>query len=104
MSSRLDRVKDWNAFAIECKYQLDVMATKSGVSERTLRRYIHQKLGSSPKVWVDQARVKGITEEISQGNLVKTAAADFYFKQRSHLSKFFKRVTGKAPTKYRQRC
>ena len=100
MGSRLDRIRDWNALAAECHYQLEAMARKSVVSQRTLRRYFQKKLGTRPKTWLDIVRVKGVAEHISQGDLVKTAAADFHFKQRSHLSKVFKRVTGKPPTQY----
>jgi AraC-like DNA-binding protein len=100
MTSQLDRIKDWNSLAAECNYRVDAMARKGGVSARTLRRYFHEKFGTSPKAWVDVRRLEGAMDEISNGSLVKTAAADFYFKQRSHLWKVCKRITGKSPTKY----
>jgi AraC-like DNA-binding protein len=98
MSWRLNLVKDWQALAVECHYSLDAMAKSCGVSARTLRRHFHVKFGVSPKAWIDQARAKSVAEQVLRGDLVKTAAADHYFKQRSHASKFFKRVTGSTPT------
>jgi AraC family transcriptional regulator, transcriptional activator FtrA len=97
MCRQLD-VKDWQALAVKCQYSLHALAKCLGVSPRTLRRHFHEQFGVSPKVWIDRVRAQSVAEQVSRGDLVKTAAAEHYFKQRSHLSNFFKRVTGKAPT------
>lgn len=100
MSKHLYRVKDWKALAIECRFQAEAMARKCGVSERTLRRYFRKQFGVNVKVWVDDNRAKIAMEHLLKGDLVKTAAADLNFTQRSQFSKFFKRITGRAPTNF----
>lgn len=100
VNKRLYRVKDWSAVAIACGFQLEAMAKKYDVSQRTLRRHFQRQFGVRLKVWVDVKRVGIAAEYLSKGSLVKTTAADLNFTQRSQFSKFFKRLTGSAPTNY----
>ena len=103
MSRRLNRIKDWNTAAIECGFQLEGMAKRCGVSERTLRRHFQKEFGVNLKVWVDGKRARIAAEHLLKGDLVKTTAADLNFTQRSQFSKFFKRLTGTAPTKFTEK-
>jgi AraC-like DNA-binding protein len=100
MSKRLNRVTDWNAVAIDCKFQTGKMAVKCGVSGRTLRRHFLEVFGISLKAWVDCKRASIAAEHLVRGDLVKTTAAELDFSQRSQFSKFFKRVKGSSPTNY----
>jgi AraC-like DNA-binding protein len=103
MSKRLERIKDWKELAVDCGFQLEVMAKRCGVSERTLRRHFQRQFSINPKTWVDRKRAGIAAEHLRNGDSVKTTAADLQFTQRSQFSKFFKRVSGTAPGHYAQR-
>jgi AraC-like DNA-binding protein len=98
MSLKKDSDSDWERSAADCKYNLALMAKTQGLSVRTLRRRFRETFGLPPKIWIDRLRAKAVIKHILRGDLVKTAAANNGFKQRSHLSKFLKRLTGKAPS------
>jgi AraC-like DNA-binding protein len=97
MSARLHHIKDWNAIAINCHFQLQAMAKKVGVSERTLRRHFQKIFGVNAKAWVDASRAAIAAEYLLNGEPVKMTAAELNFTQSSHFSKFFKRLSGSAP-------
>lgn len=100
MGSRLDRRSDWEELASECGYRVEEIARKCRVSPRQLQRHFLLLFGSTPKRWLDELRAQAAAEQISAGELVKTASSNLHFKQASHFTRFFKRVKGMTPQKY----
>jgi len=100
MRSRLDRVKDWDAVAIECHFQVHAVALKFNLSDRQLQRYFQQHFGTTPKAWMDARRIEIAVEHLLNGDPVKVVANNLNFKQPSTFSNFFKRHKGTSPTKY----
>jgi AraC-like DNA-binding protein len=98
MSSRLERITDWEILAKECTFSAKKMAERCGISTRQLRWYFQEYRGFALKKWLDDLRVEVAAEMLEKGEPVKSIAVDLGFKQRSHFSKFFKRVTGIAPS------
>jgi AraC-like DNA-binding protein len=98
MASRLDRVQNWEHLAREYGYQIPQIAKRQHVSERQLRRYFRRRFGVTAKEWLDTLRARDATEQLVRGDLVKTVSGDLNFKQRSHFSKFVKRVLGTPPS------
>ena len=100
MPSRLDRVKDWDAVAIECHFHVHAVALKFHVTDRQLERYFQKRFGITPKAWMDEKRIDIAIEHLLNGDPVKVVASDLRFKQRPAFSNFFKRLKGTAPTNY----
>ena len=99
MSSRLDRITDWEMLAKQCEFSAKKMAERCGISTRQLRWYFQEYRGGfALKKWLDDLRAEVAAEMLEKGEPVKSIAVDLGFKQRSHFSKFFKRVTGIAPS------
>jgi AraC-like DNA-binding protein len=102
MSSRLDRITDWQAEAVQCGFQLEKLARACGVSERTLRRYFQRKFGVTPKHWRDARRLEMAFLGLLAGEQVKATASNLKFKHREALSAFIKRQTGSPPRDFRR--
>jgi len=98
MASRLDRITDWKSIAEQCGFSATKMAQQCGISTRQLRWYFREYRGLALKKWLDDLRVEVAAMMLQNGDSVKSIAVDLGFKQRSHFSKFFKRVTGTAPS------
>jgi len=98
MSSRLDRITDWEMLGKQCGFSATRMAEQCGISTRQLRWYFQACRGFALKKWLDDLRAEAAVEMLERGEPVKSIAVDLGFKQRSHFSKFFKRVTGIAPS------
>jgi len=94
MPSRLDRVKDWDAIAIECNFHVHSVALKFQIADRHLQRYFQKRFGMTPKVWMDSRRIEIAIEHLLKGDPVKAVA------KRSAFSNFFKRLKSTAPTNY----
>lgn len=98
MASRLDRITDWEMIAEQCGFSAAKMAEQCGISTRQLRWYFRECRGFALKKWLDELRAEAAAKMLQNGDSVKSIAVDLGFKQRSHFSKFFKRVTGIAPS------
>jgi len=98
MSSRLDRIREWEELATNSEFSAAKMAETCGISTRQLRWYFRECRGRQLKKWLDDLRAQAAVERLRRGESVKSIAIELGFKQRSHFSKFFKRVTGHAPT------
>ena len=102
MSSRLDRVEDWIAVAMNCEFRLGKMAKAFDVSERTLRRHFRERYGISAREWRDAKRLEIALASLSCGEQVKSTSGDARFKHREALSAFIKRQTGSPPRDFRR--
>jgi AraC-like DNA-binding protein len=101
MSSRLDRITNWEQFAAQSGYCLEEMARKCRMSSRQLRRYFQEHHGVPPKQWLDELRARAAVEQLARGDLVKTVSADLHYKQPSNFVRLFKRLKGTTPKNHR---
>ena len=100
MPSRLDRVKDWDAIAIECDFQVHAVALRFQIAERHLQRYFLKRFGMNPQAWMDSRRIEIAIEHLLNGDPAKAVANNLNSRQRSALSNFFKHLKGTAPTNH----
>jgi AraC-like DNA-binding protein len=97
---RLKLVRNWPAVAAECGYQLQEIARKFGVSDRTVRRHIQTRFDAKPKEWLNELRARVAVQQLAKGESVKNVSKACHFAQTSSFTKFFKRMKGEIPTKY----
>ena len=100
MHSRLDKVKDWDAVATECHFQVHAVARKFQVTDRQLQRYFQRHFATTPKAWMDARRIDIAIAHLMKGESVKAVANNLNFKQPSTFSNFFKRHKGTSPSNY----
>jgi AraC-like DNA-binding protein len=99
MSSRLDRITDWEARAVKCGYSAQGLARECEVSPRELRWYFKRARGLSPKKWLDGLRASAALAKLESGASVKAVSAEVNYKHPSAFDRFIKRVTGRLPGK-----
>lgn len=77
------------------------LCTETGLSERTLQRLIHRRLGLTPKWLIQRRRLQEAAELLrtTTGTLAGTAAMLGYADQ-AHFTRDFSRVTGTTPSKF----
>jgi AraC-like DNA-binding protein len=97
VSKKLDQIQDWNLLAVQNGFRLKAMAAACAISERQLRRYFQDKFRVNPKLWLDTCRALAAVERLRAGDQAKKVSADLGFLQRSHFSRFLKRVHGATP-------
>jgi len=100
MISHLDRVRDWAPLAEAARYRSNELARHCSVSLRQLERYFANRLGISPRDWLDQHRMLEAAERLQKGDYVKTVAGDLYFKDAPHFCRWFKRHFGLSPLSF----
>jgi AraC-like DNA-binding protein len=100
MSSRLDRVSDWETKARTAHYRSRELAILCKCSERQLERYFQKIRGMPPGRWLMTVRLEDAKTELKQGGLVKEIASQLGFKQVSHFCRVFKDHFGMPPTRY----
>ena len=98
MTSRLDRIFDWEKAAREAGYRARMLAEQAGVTDRHMRRYFRWRFGLPPQAWIDELRLRKCKPLLEQGQSVKSVALSLGFKQVSHFSSFFKDASGMTPT------
>lgn len=97
MSSRLDRITNWEEQARLAHYRASEMAKLIQVSGRHLRRYFLAMFGVSPQQWIDRVRFREAHRLIVMGESVKSTAYSLGFKQSSHFCASFRRAFGATP-------
>jgi AraC-like DNA-binding protein len=100
MSSRLDRIEDWEALARDSRFRINEMASRCGVSARQLERYFMSRFGERPYSLLNRVRLKDVKRLLSGGESVKAAAFEVGYKQSSNLSREFKKAFGVRPTSF----
>lgn len=101
MSSRLDRKRGWERLAAQCDYRVDEMARRCQVSTRQLERHFLAVFKTTPKRWIDEVKAHAALQEMMRGESVKATATGLKFKHASSFTRFFKRVKGATPTKFK---
>ncbi len=103
MSSRLDRIEDWDREAIRARYRVTTLAIQCQVTGRQLQRYIFNKFGSAPHVWLMRKQLKTAETFLSEGASVKEAACQAGFSREDIFSRRFKQYYDITPKEFRVR-
>lgn len=98
MSSRLDRVTNWEEQARLAHYRASKMAELIQVSDRHLRRYFVAHYAVSPQDWINQLRMRESRYLLLKRETVKSVAYQLGYKQVSHFCSVFKRHFGITPS------
>ena len=84
-------------------HTIDFYASRLCLTPRYLSTIIKQASGKSAKQWIDDALVTRIMIDLKHSDKpVARISDDMGFPNASFLTKFFKRMTGKTPSQYRE--
>ena len=104
MSSRLDRMTDWDNLSALCNYRVGEMARYCKCSRRQLQRFFLLHFEKTPKQWLDEIRARIAAQEIARGDLLKSVSNDLKFKDPASFTRFFKRLQGTTPNNFSQKA
>jgi len=97
MSSRLDRVKDWEGLTKLARYTVCGLAKKVKCTDRQLRRHF-AKRGTTPRRWMQELRLRKAASGLLQGEDVKNASAEAGYQHPASFSRAFHRLYNKPPS------
>lgn len=89
--------------ARECRYRVDQVCNRIGLSERHLRRVFEDGLGISPKEWMRQERMVAARAFLREGSPVKEVAIDLGFTTHKVFSREFQLFHGVSPTDFQRK-
>jgi len=98
MNSELNHIQNWTDLAKETNWSASALATKCGVSVRTLERHFLRQTGKSPKTWLTDERMRRAAELLQDDSSVKEVATRLGFTNQQHFSREFKRQKGCPPS------
>jgi transcriptional regulator GlxA family with amidase domain len=98
MSSRLNLVQNWPELARQVKWSVKALATKCGVSVRTLRRHFLKQMGQSTKAWLAAERQRQAVELLHNGSSVKETATSMGYNQPANFTRKYKNHWGVCPS------
>jgi len=90
MSVHLKHIQNWAELAREANWSVSTLATRCGISQRTLQRYFVEQFGKTPKAWLLERRLELGIELLRGGSIVKEVAAHVGYKHSSDFSRAFK--------------
>jgi len=96
--SRLDRVTDWSKYVRRADYCVATLARKLNVTPRQLERHFQTTQQMTPKVWIDNIRMKDAKRMLRRGASIKEVAIRIGFRYPEHFARAFERVHGMAPS------
>jgi AraC-like DNA-binding protein len=103
MSSRLDRITDWDGLAKSGHYAAAQLASACGVTPRQLERYFQARHGEAPHHWLRALRMSAALKLISHQTpikRIKMVAADLHYKDPAHFCHDFKDYYGTCPSSF----
>ena len=95
--SRLVRIQEWEALAVEAGYDPATMAALCPISLRQLERFFKTRFGKSPRAWVMELRCRRARELIQRGYSNKAIVLELNFADESHICHAFKKMYGRPP-------
>jgi len=100
MSSRLDRVENWEALAKAAHFRIAEIALRRGVSVRTVERYFSTRFHVCPHSWINRFRFDEAKRLLSLGKSVKEVAGALHFQNAAYFSYAFKKEFGVSPSQW----
>jgi AraC-like DNA-binding protein len=97
MRSRLERIQDWEALAIDAGYEPGAIAALCPISLRQLERFFVIRFGKTPRSWAIELQCRRARELIERGYSNKAVVTELNFADESHLCHAFKNVYGCPP-------
>ncbi|SRR6266542_2668138 len=98
MSSRLERIVEWESRGRSAGYRVSKLARSLKITPRQLERFFQGAFDKPPKAWLDDLRIQDAVILMRSGMLVKEVAAQLGFKNSTHFSRAFKRLRATNPT------
>lgn len=90
----------WSRLARRSGFRLQDLVQMSGLSQRQVRRYIHQLWLQTLEAWLNDERMSYARAVLLEKRCVKTAAFELGFKQPSHFCRMFKARFAMTPTQF----
>jgi len=100
MSSRLDRIRDWEKFTRQCGYRARRLAEWAQSSERQLRRYFRRRFKLGLKGWLQALRMQEAERLIRAGQPIKTIWQQLDYASYSAFAHAFTRTHNGCPRQF----
>jgi AraC family transcriptional activator FtrA len=95
MSSRLDRITNWEDRAEQVGYRVTRLAREAEVTPRQLERYFRHCFGYGPSEWLEALRLRRAKDLRATGHSVKESALTAGYRDSSGLWRLFRRRVGR---------
>jgi AraC-like DNA-binding protein len=103
--SRLAALLAWIRAEPASPWTAAAMARRTGVSVSQLHALFRSELGTTPRAWLGELRLKRMAEQLAQTDLpIAELAYRGGYSDQSALTRAMKRATGLTPAAYRRRC
>lgn len=104
MNKRLKDLEEqeWLKLAQQANWSAAALATKCGISVRTLHRHFLKQTGKNTKAWLAEQRQHHALELLRAGSAVKETAFCVGYKQSTNFTRKFKDGSGICPSQVQQ--
>ena len=101
----LRAVRNWRELAQTVGYRAVPLAKACGVSPRSLRRFFHEDLKTSLRVWLKRQRIYFAKKELKAlaaggGQIKEIALVNAAYTRSQNFSRQFKRTCGVSPSEW----
>jgi AraC-like DNA-binding protein len=96
MNTRLSHIQNWPELVQQANWSVSALADKTGVSTRTLERYILRKFGKSPRSLIAEQRRCRAIELFRHGSNVKETADSLAYQHARDFSRRFPHLKNKS--------
>jgi AraC-like DNA-binding protein len=96
MNSKLNHIQNWPELVQQANWSISLLAEKSGVSTRTLERYMFRKFGKCPRSWMAEQRQRRAIELFQNGSNVNETAVSLAYQHARNFSSKFPHLKNKA--------
>jgi AraC-like DNA-binding protein len=97
---RLARATPLTELALECRFRVDLICRRLGISDRHLHRVFSESLALAPKDWLRRQRMVTARWLLRQGVPVKEVALDLGFAHPKDFTREFRECYGMPPTAF----
>lgn len=98
MSNKLEYIRNWHELARQANWSAVVLAKKCAVSSRCLHRHFLQQMGTSPKMWLSEQRLRQALKLLRNGSSIKEIASQLGYKHHSSFTRKYKNQIGICPS------
>jgi AraC-like DNA-binding protein len=96
MNTRLNHIQNWPELMEKANWAISALAEQSGVSVRTLERYILWKFGKCPRSCMAEQRQRKALQLLHNGASIKQAASSLAYQYPRDFSRRFPHLKSKA--------